>query len=174
MIAFQENEAGAITGFVFDGLPFMSARTLPSYETANVNFALLGLSLLIFLAVVLRRWYQRREIAVLYGPDRTAFNASFYASLIHLLTLTAGAVVVSIVASDLINGFPLVFKLWLIMPLISTLASIYLLFRTVSVWKQKLFTGVWARIRFTFVALAALFMAWFYYFWNILGFQYMV
>lgn len=174
LIAFQENEAGAITGFVFDGLPFMSARKLPSYETANFNFAFLGLSLLIFLAVVLRRWYQRREIALLYGPDRTAFNASFYASLIHLLTLAAGAVVVSIVANDLINGFPLVFKLWLIMPLISTLASIYLLFRTVSVWKQKLFTGVWARIRFTFVALSALFMAWFYYFWNILGFQYMV
>ena len=151
-----------------------SARKLPSYETANFNFALLGLSLLIFLAVVLRRWYQRREIALLYGPDRAAFNASFYASLIHLVTLAAGAVVVSIVASDLINGFPLVFKLWLIMPIISTLASIYLLFRTVSVWKQKMFTGVWARIRFTFVALAALFMAWFYYFWNILGFQYMV
>ena len=60
------------------------------------------------------------------------------------------------------------------MPIISTMASLYLMFRTVGVWKQQLFTGVWARIRFTFVALAALFMAWFYYFWNILGFQYMV
>jgi hypothetical protein len=152
----------------------MSARKLPVYETANFNFSLLGFSLLIFLAVVLRRWYQRREIALLYGPDRTAYNASFYAALAHIVTLAVGAVVVSIVADNLINGFPIVFKLWLILPIISTLASIYLLLRTVGVWKHKLFAGVWARTRFTIVTLCALSMTWFYFFWNILGFQYMV
>ncbi|HKJ21160.1 MAG TPA: hypothetical protein VJ993_10900 [Woeseiaceae bacterium] len=50
-----------------------------------------------------------------------------------MVTLAVGAVVVSIVANDLINGFPLAFKLWLILPVISTLASLYLLFRTVGV-----------------------------------------
>jgi hypothetical protein len=174
LIAFQENDAGAITGFVFDGLPFMSARKLAFYEKANFNFSLLGFSFFIFLAVVLRRWFQRRELARLTTYDRTAFNAAFYASLAHLVTLAVGAVVVSIVAKDLINGFPPIFKAWLTLPILSTLAGLYLLFHTVGVWKEKLFNGFWARIRFTFVTLSVLFMAWFYYFWNILGFQYMV
>jgi CubicO group peptidase (beta-lactamase class C family) len=174
LIAFQENDAGAITGFVFDGLPFMSARKLAFYETANFNFSLLGFSLLVFLAVVSRRWYQRRELARLSTYDRAAFNAAFYASLAHVVTLAVGAVVVSVVANDLINGFPPIFKAWLTLPIVSCLAGLYLLFYTIGVWKEKLFAGVWARIRFTFVTLSALFMAWFYYFWNILGFQYMV
>ena len=173
LIAFQENDQGAITGFVFDGLPFMSARKLPGYATPNFNLSLLGLSLLIFLMVVLRRWYQRRELVLLSAQDKTAFNAAFYASLAHLLTVILGAIVVTIVAENLIDGFPLLFKVWLILPIVATLGSFYLLFRTYGVWKEKLFGGVWARIRFTFVTLAALFMAWFFYYWNILGFQYL-
>ena len=173
LIAFQENDAGAITGFVFDGLPFMSARKLPVQATPSFNFSLIGLSLLIFLAVVLRRWYQRREFATLTPPDRSVLRASFYTSLAHLLVVIAGAIVVSIVMDNLIDGFPLLFKLWLILPILATLVSLFLLFRTYAVWKDGLLVGLWARIRYTAVALAALFMCWFYYYWNILGFQYL-
>ncbi|MDH4054750.1 MAG: beta-lactamase family protein [Gammaproteobacteria bacterium] len=174
LVAFQENEAGAITGFVMDGLPFMSARKLSVIETANFNYSLLGLSLVILLAVALRRWFQRRELALLGPAERVAFNASFYAAAAHLLTVIVGITIVSIIADNLINGFPLSFKVWLIMPIIATLSSIYLLYRTIGVWKDKLFASVWVRVRYTFVALAGLFLAWFYYYWNILGFQYMV
>ena len=174
LIAFQENDEGAITGFVLDGLPFMATRKMSFFETANFNFTLLGLSFVIFLAVILRRWYQRRELAALPAADKSAFNAAFYTSLIHVLTLIIGGIVVSIAAKNLINGFPPMFKIWLIMPILSTLASVYLLARTFGVWNNKLLTGIWARIRYTFVALAGLFIAWFYYYWNILGFQYMV
>ena len=174
LLAFQENEAGAVTGFVMDGLPFMSARRLSVLESAGFNFSLLGLSLTILLSVALRRWFQRRELALLPAADRTAFNASFYAAALHLLTLVVGVIVVSIVAENLINGFPLIFKAWLVMPIISTLASLYLLYRTFGVRQDKLFSGVWARVRYTFITLSGLFLAWFYYYWNILGFQYMV
>jgi hypothetical protein len=143
-------------------------------ETANFNFSLLGLSLVILLAVALRRWFQRRELSLLAAADRVAFNASFYAAAAHLLTLVAGIIIVSIISDNLINGFPPVFKVWLVMPIIATLSSLYLLYCTVGVWKDKLFASVWARVRYTFVALAGLFLAWFYYYWNILGFQYMV
>jgi hypothetical protein len=39
-------------------------------------------------------------------------------------------------------------------------------------WRQGALAGVWARVRFTIVTLCAMFMCWFYWFWNILGFQY--
>jgi hypothetical protein len=173
LIAFQENDAGEVTGFVMDGLPFMSLRKLPGYATPNFNFTLLGASLVIFLLVVLRRFFQRKEIALLPGADRSVVNASFFASLGHLLVVVIGLVVVSIVMQSIISGFPTAFKLWLVLPIIATLLSVYLVFRAVNAWRQGLLPSVWARLRLTLVVLAALFMCWFYWYWNILGFQYL-
>ena len=172
-LAFQENDEGVITGFVMDGLPFMSLYKIPAYVTPAFNFSLLGFSLLILLAVVLRRLYQRREIANFTGTDRSALNSSLYASIAHLLVVIVGVIVISIVMDSLMGGFPLLFKLWLILPIVATLASIYLFYRSYQVWQQKLLAGVWARIRFTVVSLCALFLCWFYWYWNILGFQYL-
>jgi hypothetical protein len=172
LLAFQQNDAGEITGFVLDGLPFMSLRKLPAYATPSFNFALLGFSLLVMLLVVLRRFYQRKEIKALAAGDRTAVNAAVYASSAHLLTLVIGAIVLTIVQDKLFTGIPLLFKLWLILPIVATLAGLYLLYRTVLVWNQGQLAGIWARLRYTIVNLCVLFICWFYYFWNILGFQY--
>jgi CubicO group peptidase (beta-lactamase class C family) len=172
-LAFQENEEGEVTGFVMDGLPFMSLYKVPSYTTSSFNFTLLGISLLVFLGVVLRRFYQRRELKLLPDADRAALSSSLYASSAHLLVVVVGAIVVSMVMERLIAGFPLSFKLWLILPIVATLASLYLVYRAFLVWQGGLLGGVWARIRFTIVVLCALFMCWFYWFWNILGFQYL-
>jgi CubicO group peptidase (beta-lactamase class C family) len=173
LIAFQEDEAGQVTGFVMDGLPFMSLRKLPGYATPNFNFTLIGISLLIFLLVVLRRFFQRKEIALMPGPDRSVVNASFYTSLAHLLVVVIGVVVASIAMKSLMNGFPTSFKVWLVLPIIATLLSLYLVFRVIGAWRQGQLASVWARLRLTLVVLAALFMVWFYWYWNVLGFQYL-
>jgi hypothetical protein len=88
------------------------------------------------------------------------------------LAIVIGAVVLTIVQDQLFSGIPLAFKLWLLLPIVATLAGLYLLYRTVVVWRQGLLAGVWARLRYTVVTMCVLFMCWFYYFWNILGFQY--
>ncbi len=172
-IAFQENDAGVITGFVMDGLPFMSLYKASAFASPSLNFSFLGLALLVFLGVVLRRFFQRREFKLFPDADRSVLSGALYTSLAHLLVVIVGAVVVSIVMDSLISGFPLLFKLWLILPIVATLASVYLVYCTYRVWKQGLLTGVWARIRFSLVTFSALFMCWFYYYWNILGFQYL-
>ena len=94
-IAFQEDENGAVTGFVMDGLAFMSLRRLPAYETPSFNFTLLGVALLILLGFALRRFFQRREIAAFSEPDRAAVRAAFYTAAAHLLVVVLGVVVVS-------------------------------------------------------------------------------
>ena len=172
LVAFQENSDGEITGFVLDGLPFMSLRKLPVYATPNFNFALLGFSVLVLIAVLLRRWYQRTAIRGLPAADRTAVNAAVYAAAANVLVLVAGTIVISIVEDRLFSEIPLLFKLWLVLPIVAALAGIYLLYRTFGVWKEKLLGGFWARARFTVITLCAVFMCWFYYYWNILGFQY--
>lgn len=173
LIAFQEDENDNVTGFILDGLPFMSARKLPYYATPSFNYSLVAFSLLVFVFVVLRRFYQRREFAVMPDSDRSALSASFYTSLLHLLVVVSGTIVISIVMDNLIDGFPPLFKAWLVLPILATIASFYLLYRTYGVWRGALLPGVWARIRYSVVALAALIMAWFFYYWNILGFQYL-
>ena len=172
LIAFQEDDAGEITGFVFDALPFMSTRKLAFYETPNFNLTLLGVSLVILLLVLMRRIFQRREISTMATNDRVAVDACVYAALGHWLTLVVGALVISSVVSDLISGLPTIFKFWLVMPIASVLLTIYLLYRAVAVWRESLFDGAGARVRFTVITLAALYLSWFYYFWNILGFQF--
>ncbi|MDH5499899.1 MAG: serine hydrolase, partial [Gammaproteobacteria bacterium] len=173
LLAFQENADGAITGFVMDGLPFMSLYKSPAYATPSFNFSLLGFALLIFLLVMLRRFYQRREIRALTGKDRSALNASLYASVAHLSVVVVGSIVISIAMENLMAGFPLPLKLWLILPIIATLLSAYLVYAAFGVWRQKLLAGTWARIRFSIVTSCALFMCWFYWYWNILGFKYL-
>ena len=172
LVAFQENAKGDITGFVMDGLPFMSLRKLPVQATPNFNLTLLGFSMLVFLMVLLRRFFQRTTIKSLPAADRSAVSAAVYAAGANLLVLVAGAIVLSIVMDRLFYEIPLLFKLWLVLPIAATVAGIYLLYRTLGVWKQGLLSGNWARVRFTVVTLCALFMCWFYYYWNILGFQY--
>lgn len=173
LLAFQEDDEGNITGFVMDGLPFMSLRKLPFYATGPFNYALLGFSVLVFLAVVLRRFYQRAEIRSQPAADRTAISSAVYAAAANLLVLVTGVIVISIVQDELFSGIPLLFKLWLIVPIIAFVAGLYLLYRTAQVWLQEQLPGFWARLRFTVVTLCALFMCWFYYYWNILGFQYL-
>ncbi len=173
LIAFQADENGNVTGFVMDGLPFMSLRRLPFAATPNFNFTLLGFSVIVFLGVVLGRWYRRKLIKVLAPTEKATVNAAFYASLANILVLVLGAIVLVAVGDSLFSGIPFVFKLWLVTPLIAFVAGFYLLYRSVLAWQHGLFDSVWARIRLTVVALCALFMSWFYYYWNLLGWQYL-
>ena len=172
-VAFQENDDGDITGFVMDGLPFMSLRKLPLAATPALNFALLGLALLVFLGVAAGRWYRRSLIRSQPSADRAAINAAFVAAAANLLVVISAVIVLAIVQDALFGGIPLLFKLWLVVPIVATVAGLYLLFRTVLVWRDGLLSGTWARVRFSVVTLLALFMCWFYYYWNILGYQYL-
>jgi CubicO group peptidase (beta-lactamase class C family) len=174
LIAFQENEQGEITGFVMDGLPFMSLRKLPVYETSGFTMTLVGFSLLVFLGVLLRRFYQRAAIRSLAGADRSAVNAAVWTSAANWLVVAVGAIVITAVSDQLQSGVPFAIKLWLVLPIVATVLGIYMLYRMIMVWKDGALTGFWGRLRYTIVTLCALFMGWFYYFWNILGYQYMV
>jgi len=172
LLAFQENDKGEISGFVMDGLPFMSLRKLAVHETSNFNFVLLGLAYVVFLGVLMRRFFQRKAIASLRFADRSALRAAVYASAANWLVLIVGAVVISVVGEQLFTGIPMSFKLWLVLPILATVLGLYLLYKTIGVWRRGLLSGLWARIRYTIVTLSALFACWFYFFWNILGYQY--
>ncbi|WP_191621129.1 serine hydrolase domain-containing protein [Marinihelvus fidelis] len=172
-IAFQEDGAGNITGFVMDGLPFMSLRRLATYETAGFNFMLLGLSLLVFALVLLKRFYQRERIRKLPAADRSAIRAATWCAAANWIVVIAGVVTISAVQDRLFSEVPGLFKAWLVLPILAAVAGAWLLVKLFAVWRGSLLEGAWARIRYLGVTLCGLFMIWFYWFWNILGFQYL-
>ena len=173
LLAFQENGQGEVTGFVMEGLPFMSLRKLPSYATANFNYMLLGFSFLVFLFVLLRRFFQRAAIRSMPAKDRGAIGASVLTAAANWLVLIVGVIVISVVQDRIYSEIPFLLKAWLVLPVIATLAGLYLAFRTIGVWRGGLLAGTWARLRYSVIALCGLFMCWFYWFWNILGWQYL-
>ena len=173
LLAFQESPQGEITGFVMEGLPFMSLRKLPAYTTPNFNLTLLGLSFLVFLFVLLRRFFQRAAIRALPAADRSAVRASVVAAAANWLALIAGVVVITMIQDRMYSEIPFLLKAWLVLPVLATIAGLFLVFRMIGVWRSGGLGGIWARLRYSVVALCALFMCWFYWFWNILGWQYL-
>jgi len=171
-IAFQEDDRGAITGFVLDGLPFMSTFKAPFYYTSGFNFVLLGFSMVVFLGVLLRLACQWPRYKALSGADRKAARSAGMVAIINLLVLLVGAAVIIITGDQIFAKIPLLFKIWLILPIFATLAGLYNLYHLLLVWKGRLYRNIWERLCFSIVTFCALFMGWFYYFWNIIGFQY--
>jgi len=171
-VAFQENDAGDITGFVVDFAPFVSMYKVPLLENAGINKMLLFLSFLAFIGVFLKRLYQRTAYHLLQGAEKTAARASFLVASSNLMVLVIGALVIMSAGSGLFIEIPLSFKIWLVFPILAVLAGLYQAYNTLLVWRDGLCGSLWARVRYTILAFCALFMCWFYYFWNILGFQY--
>lgn len=172
LVAFQENDQGDIIGYVQDGLSIISMYKAGGQTSQAFNFGLLGLAVIVFLAVLLRYLYQRDRLRALQAADKSANRAAALAAVSHLWVLIFGAVVAVAVGDQFMARIPLLFKLWLIFPIIASLASFYLLYQAVLVWKNGLLAGNFGRIRYSIVSLCALFMTWFYYYWNILGFNY--
>jgi len=172
-VAFQENGVGEITGFVVDGLPFMSTFKSPFYYTKGFNFPLLALSFLVFVGIIVRRFYQRAAFKAFNPAEKKALSASLWVAIANLLVLILGFIVLTTVGEALYVEIPVLFKLWLVVPIIATALGFYHVYSTVVVWREDLLANVWARVRYSVVAVCALFICWFYYFWNILGFNYL-
>ena len=173
LLAFQEDEDGSIKGMVIDGLPFMTLFKSPACYNSTMNFFLLGLSIIVFIGVLLRLAYQWSALRAMPEADRSAARASVYVAVSNLVFLVVALLVVSSYGTELFNGLPFAFKAMLVLPIIAFVAGLFHAYKLVGVWRKGLLGSAWARVRYGVVTLSALFMCWFYYFWNILGFQYL-
>jgi CubicO group peptidase (beta-lactamase class C family) len=173
LIAFQENDDGSIKGLVIDGLPFMSMYKSPAYANTSFNALFLAFSTLVFVGVFVRLAYQWATFKAMNASERSATLASVYVAASNLLFFIAALLVVSTYGMDLFNNIPFAFKAMLVLPIIAFVAGLYHAYKFSVVWKDGLFNSIRARLRYGVVTVCALFMCWFYYFWNILGFQYL-
>ena len=171
-IAFQEDENGNITGMAQDGLGVNQYFRAPFYETMSFTTTVGGLSLLVFLGVFLRLGYQWRAFRELAGPEKNAQRVSIAVATTNILFLLVLGITVSGGIQPLMYEIPTIFKIGLVLPLLALIATGYQLYMTVQIWRDGLLAGVGARIRYSIVAAAGLFFVWFFYYWNLLGFNY--
>ena len=171
-VAFQQDESGNITGMVRDGSSVAQSFKVPAYATIGVAGPLLGFCFLVFLGVLLRRFYQHTLIKQWVPEERRAFGAAVAVAVANFGFLIAFSLSVLPNPDALRYDIPFLLKLGLCFPLLAVIATLYLLAQTVVVWRGGLCVSAWARIRFTVVTACALFTAWFYYYWNLLGFNY--
>ena len=172
-VAFQQDADGAITGFVIDGFGVMQLYKAPFYETAAFSAALVGFSVLIFIGVFLRLGYQFAALRDLVGAQKNAFLASLVVAAANLLFLICVSISVSPGLIELMYELPRLLKFSLLFPVLAAIAALYHSYSCLQVWRQGLLANNWARTRYSVVTLCALLMVWFYYYWNLLGFNYL-
>jgi CubicO group peptidase (beta-lactamase class C family) len=170
--SFQEDENGNITDLVQDGLGVNQYFRAPFYETMSFTNIMIGLSLVVFLGVFLRLGYQWRTFRTLTGPEKSAQRASIAVATLNILFLIILGITVSGGIQPLMYEIPVLFKVGLILPLLGLIATGHQLYMTVQIWRAGLLAGTGARIRYSIVCAAGLFFVWFYYYWNLLGFNY--
>jgi CubicO group peptidase (beta-lactamase class C family) len=172
-IAFQENESGEINGMIYDSLPFMSMYKISMWKGQSFNFLFIGLSVIVFLGVMLRLAYQWSIYKSLPKEEKDATTSAIVASGLNLGFFIFGIIALSVDGDTLFSvGFTPLMKFWLLFPILATIAGGYQIYQSVIVWKNN-YWGIWKRIRFSIISLCCLFMIWFYYYWNILGYNYL-
>ncbi|MDP6810355.1 MAG: serine hydrolase domain-containing protein [Pseudomonadales bacterium] len=170
--AFQEDAQGNVTGMIQDGFAVMQFYKAPAYAGARFAGPLLALSFIVFAGVFLRWGYQRKQVQSLPQPERRAFNASIYVAAANWVFLIVMGLALMLNADTLMYEIPGLLKFSLVFPMLAVIAALYHLFQSYQVWSGGLCGSVWTRARYSVITLCALFTAWFYWYWNLVGFNY--
>ena len=170
--AFQENAAGAITGLIADGRVVAHQYRPPFYERSMVVLPLLVLSYVVLLGVLLRTFYQWREIKALRLAERRAVYASVFAAVANWVFILSLGYMVSAEQSTIVSTLPSYLPVILSFPILAAVAAVYHLYNSYSIWRLGYCGSAWTRARYSLITACALFTTWFYHHWNFLGFNY--
>ncbi|HSH45860.1 MAG TPA: serine hydrolase domain-containing protein [Longimicrobiales bacterium] len=173
--AFQLDDDGRASHLFLGNIPMMAMERVAWYEEPGLHQLLLGLSVLVFLSVLLlvpfRYALQRKfaEVAPLQGPERTARWAAFAVALLNLVGLVG--IAASLGMESLLHGDMGGLKVALLFPFLGAILTLALVWFTVQAWRKG-FWGRGGRIHYTVVTAFAVLFVWFLSYWNILGWQF--
>ncbi|RUO39440.1 serine hydrolase [Pseudidiomarina aestuarii] len=170
-LAFSSRSGDGIDTMYFEGLPFMGIQRTPGFESSLFKWLIPGFSLLLFLQVIVSWFYRRKHYKTLEGPNRKLVYSSLWMSLVHFLFVVLIAVIAIGFADSLYSGIPTAMKLVLGLSVIAVLLSLV----SAYFYVKRLQAGtasVASHIYYGVVVLAGLFLSYFYYYWNLLGWNY--
>lgn len=184
-LAFRRDEQGRVTHLLSDAhWDAISYERLSWYDRPILHLALLAFCLLVFLSAcigwpigALIRRLRRREVVSTRPPEtvrRRARRARLCAGLtcaLALAMLLALACYLYLSPPALAYGELGAIPFLLVLPLITTALTMCLLVFLVLSWKDR-YWGLFARLHYTLVVVAAVSLIPFLWYWNLLGFNY--
>jgi CubicO group peptidase (beta-lactamase class C family) len=170
-LAFTEDEDGTVNHMSFSLLPFMPTYRVKWYATPIFNYVLLGVGLLLCITTLVSAFRHRKERKDDPQRVRWAMRLAALVSALTLVFVIAVVVIVSSAGEDLFFGFPSSLTAALVLPIITSILTLGVAISAVMIWME----GAWTwfrRLHYTLFAVFAVGLVWFYWFWNVLGFQY--
>ena len=172
-LVFREDELGQVD-FAFVPLQSIALEKVAVYETGVVQAGALGLFLFIFLspAVVwplgaLIRRIRKRETTSSAGSRR----ARWVAGIVSILNLIFLLFLLFAFGEGLRFGVQPIVQVALLIPIVTTLLTLILLWMTFLAWKDS-YWSILGRIYYSFLTLTAvLFVLWANY-WNLIGWRF--
>ena len=177
-LVFDENKEGEIHRMYSSGLPIIAFEKIPFITSQKLHFSLFGGAGLCFLltliywpsAYLIRRKYQPDYMAE-YPLSTGIKSAAWLNALIMIAFFTGLALVVSGSGEAIVFGISQSLKMLLVLPLISVLLTLILLFNTFTIWRRGE-SGIWSRLWYTLITIFSATLLWQFWFWNLLGFNY--
>jgi CubicO group peptidase (beta-lactamase class C family) len=171
-IGFRTNESGKVTHMLLGMAPEMPLERTPLLNQNKFWLIVLGGSGLIFITALLGLIFSRRKIKAMTPPEKWAIRLSAGTAGWALLSfVTIFMVVMSMDTMQKFSGISLSLSLSLVMPILLVGLTLALLISAILVWKNKYWTA-FKRVHYTLVALSAVVMTLFFYYWNLLGWQF--
>lgn len=171
-IGFLTDESGKVTHMLLDMAPEMPLERTPLLDQSKFWLIVLGGSGLIFITALLGPLFSRRKIKAMTLPEKWAIRLSAGTAGWALLSFAATFIVImSMDTMQKLSGFSPLLSLSLVMPVILVGLTLALLVSAILVWKNKYWT-TFKRVHYTLVALSAVAMTLFFYYWNLLGWQF--
>ncbi|WP_341187930.1 serine hydrolase domain-containing protein [Paenibacillus sp. FSL H7-0756] len=171
-IGFLTDESGKVTHMLLDIAPEMPLERTPLLDQSKFWLILLGVVGFIFLTALPGPVFFRRRFKAMTLPEKRAIRLSAGTAGWGMLSfITLFMVIMSMDIMQKLSGISPLLSVLLIMPIIMTGLTLALLVSAILVWKNKYWTAI-KRVHYTLVALAAVVLAIFFYYWNLLGWQF--
>ncbi|WP_341347062.1 serine hydrolase [Paenibacillus sp. FSL H3-0469] len=171
-IGFLTDESGKVTHMLLDIAPEMPLERTPLLDQSKFWLILVGVSAFIFLTALPGPVFFRRRFKAMTLPEKRAIRLSAGTAGWGMLSfITLFMVIMSMDIMQKLSGISPLLSVLLIMPIIMTGLTLALLVSAILVWKNKYWTAI-KRVHYTLVALAAVVLTIFFYYWNLLGWQF--
>jgi CubicO group peptidase (beta-lactamase class C family) len=170
-LVFREGDDGGITHMTFSSFPFMPAYRIAWYTAPTFNYTVPGLGLLLCVTILVSAFRRRKERKTDPAGARWAVRLAALVGALTLAFFVCVAVIVSVAGDDLFFGFPPALTAALMLPIVTTVLTAGLVYFAALAWKEGYWTW-FRRLHYTSFAVLAVGLAWFYWYWNILGVQY--
>jgi hypothetical protein len=176
-LVFHENEEGKVTNLFLDAQQMpLSYERVAWYDTLAffwIPYISISLVFLVTIIIWLVKRYKKHKIeqgeqTVFTGRAHLLAYSLVVLNLVFILCFTPA---VKLFSDEFEFGIPILIKILLIVPIISTLLTIGLPVFTVIVWKRKVWNFL-DRLHYSIIAITCIgFVIWLYH-WNFLGFLY--